>query len=333
MTTLAQTSASVARNSHLSDWSFRAILSRPDVACERRLKCRDVDRNIGRTPLGVRPLATACVASGQQSSAGRGTGTPASQTGVACAPSDRLPIAANRLTTAHCSSRPLGRSASPQPYAARHQLRHLLLELPAALRVVREHVEARARRRQQHHAVRPRQVAAPRAPRRAIDAASTTGTTSVSASRTSGRASPIATTARPCARERRRADRRSRRPCNLPPTIATTSSKLSIERAAASTLVAFESLTKRTPPIVGDRLHHVLEAGEAVERRAPSPPADAPARWLIARRRDDVAQHVAARAARTAAERHQRHVAFRRALPHDAVARRRRRARAARVDA
>ena len=35
-----------------------------------------------------------------------GNGTPASQTGAACAPSDRLPIAANRLTTAHCSLAP-----------------------------------------------------------------------------------------------------------------------------------------------------------------------------------------------------------------------------------
>ena len=39
-------------------------------------------------------------------------------------------------------------------------------------------------------------------------------------------------------------------PLNLPPTIATTDEKLSIERAAASTLVAFESLTKRTPSTV-----------------------------------------------------------------------------------
>ena len=70
-----------------------------------------------------------------------------------------------------------------------------------------------------------------------------------------------------------RSSRRSP-PLNRPPMIGTRPrSKLSIDRSADSTLVAFESLTKRTPSTSADQLHRVLEAAE--RRRPPrsSPPA------------------------------------------------------------
>ena len=125
---------------------------------------------------------------------------------------------------------------------------HLLLEAPSPLRVIAEHVEARARGREQHHARRLRQL--------------------VARARSRRRSCPPP----PPARRRRApraaaaAPRRSRRPpsrapsaaraaaarsppLNRPPMIGTRSrSKLSIERSADSTLVAFESLTNRTPP-------------------------------------------------------------------------------------
>ena len=44
-------------------------------------------------------------------------------------------------------------------------------------------------------------------------------------------------------------------------------SKLSIDRSADSTLVAFESLTNRTPPTSADELHRMLETGERLDRR------------------------------------------------------------------
>src|SRR6186713_1733507 len=59
----------------------------------------------------------------------------------------------------------------------------------------------------------------------------------------------MATTARPRAASGSRSCRRSP-PLKRPPTMATTpDSKLSIERLAASTLVALESFTNRTPPL------------------------------------------------------------------------------------
>ena len=106
-------------------------------------------------------------------------------------------------------------------------------------------------------------------------------------------------------------------PLNLPPTIATTLSKLSIERAAASMLVAFESLTNRTPPRRADRLHHVLEAGEAFERLRQRRLGGA-GQVADRRGRHDVAQHVAAGEVHRG-QRQQRHVAFRGALPDEAA--------------
>ena len=63
-----------------------------------------------------------------------------------------------------------------------------------------------------------------------------------------------------------RAARPKSPPLNRPPMITTRPwSKLSIARSAASTLVAFESLTKPTPWIAAHRLERVLEAGEALD--------------------------------------------------------------------
>ena len=81
-------------------------------------------------------------------------------------------------------------------------------------------------------------------------------------------------------------------------------------------MVAFESLTKRTPPIVDDRLHHVLESRESLERPDHG-------RAVSARERRDragrhhIAQEMPAREM-DRAQRHQ-HVAVRRALPDEAA--------------
>src|SRR5262245_61788451 len=77
ITTLEQTSSSVARNRTLSDLSFRAIVK------GLRHRCREV----GGTTF-------APGASSQQSSVSLRVGTPASQAGAACVPSSQLPTAA-----------------------------------------------------------------------------------------------------------------------------------------------------------------------------------------------------------------------------------------------
>ena len=53
--------------------------------------------------------------------------------------------------------------------------------------------------------------------------------------------------------------------------------KLSIDRRAASTLVAFESLTKRTPRDFSGRLHHVRADHESRRAHRSWPPAEHPA--------------------------------------------------------
>src|SRR2546427_792626 len=70
---------------------------------------------------------------------------PASQAGAACVPSSQSFTAVNRLMTAHHSQHPS------------RETRDVLLELPPSFCVIGEHVEARARRREQHDARRLRQ--------------------------------------------------------------------------------------------------------------------------------------------------------------------------------
>src|SRR5262245_1924104 len=112
MTTLRQSRARVAMNSVWSDLSFLAI------------------------PAYKAPAPTVRhTVSGQQSSVGLWMEAPASQAGAACVPSSQSFTAEDQLTTAHRSQ----------------QLPHFLSKPPSALRVVAEHVEARARRREKHH--------------------------------------------------------------------------------------------------------------------------------------------------------------------------------------
>ena len=247
ITTLAHTSSSVARNSTLSDFSFRAIVTSLGPG---QTEPYSSPAPAPRKTVNVR-------ASGQQSSVSRGVGTPASQAGAACVPSSQLPTAAGRLTTVHCSRVLLASSAS---------LRTSCLNTSAAFRVIAEHVEARARGRQQHRATR-------RAPasKRSLTAAS----------RRSGRLDrhhaferlpderqPLRRSPRPraCRASSGSRSRRKSPPLNRPPIITTRpESKLSIARCAASTLVAFESLTNRTPLIDRDRLERMFEPGERLD--------------------------------------------------------------------
>src|SRR5262245_65690752 len=121
MTRLAQTSAIVAVKSSLSDLSFRAMRSK------------------------VPPFrARNTTASSQQSSAGRRGKTPTSQTGAACVPSGQLLSASTGLMTAE-SSRYSSMLAAPPLLL---EPANLLLEHTPAFGVVREHVDARTRRRQ-----------------------------------------------------------------------------------------------------------------------------------------------------------------------------------------
>src|ERR1051325_4664695 len=108
----------VARNSTLSDLSFLAMA----------IKLRAI------APETIAVFGSTIAVSGQQSSAGRGEGTSFANRGSS---RSQQPVLhrARRLTTAHSS-----------------QLPYLLLEPPPALRVVAKHVEARARRREQHDA-------------------------------------------------------------------------------------------------------------------------------------------------------------------------------------
>ena len=97
------------------------------------------------------------------------------------------------------------------------------------------------------------------------------------------------------ARGRRAAARRSRRspPLNRPPMIGTSAaSKLSIARRADSTLVAFESLTNRTPPTVADRLQRVLEPREASRPRPARPARSRRPAGATAAAASDVAEQV-----------------------------------------
>ena len=255
--------------------------SRDDAASRRRRSSTPARR---RDRLRSDPAD--CV-SGQQSSAGSWNGTPTSQTGVVCVPSGRLPPAPGRLTTAHCSPSAL---APPRSCEARDFLLEHLVRAPRSRGTSRSSsTPAPAARRRRAAPPRsrarpPRASTPPRSPARAARAPR-------------ARAAPLRRSRRPRGRARQaaRAARESRRPCNRPPTIATTPrSKLSIDRRAASTLVAFESLTNRTPPISPDRLHHVREP---VETRA-APPTIAsgctPAMLRRRGRRQHVVQHVAA---------------------------------------
>src|SRR5579871_1256454 len=123
MTTLNATSRIVVMNNTLSDLSFRAIYS-----------------STAFDPKQL-PSATKIAMSGQQSSVG-GVEAPASQAGAAWVPSSQ-PSTAHRPMTAHSSQL---RELSPFGY----QLSHLRLEHPSPLRIVVEHVEARAGGREQH---------------------------------------------------------------------------------------------------------------------------------------------------------------------------------------
>ena len=186
------------------------------------------------------------VVSGQQSSVGRGTGTPASQTGAACVPSSQSFAA---RPTDDCS--PLTRSAHVRPPCSVRRLQPLHFLLERSARAPRSRGTCRSSRTPAPAARRPRAAPArtpsprprpattPRAPPRRPPAPS----------RTSGRASPMATTAVARALERL-AQQSEVAALETPADDRDDSrSKLSIERRAASTLVAFESLTKRTPPI------------------------------------------------------------------------------------
>ena len=205
--------------------------------------------------------------SGQQSSVGLGRRhqlhRPGQPAFPAASPSPQEP-------TDDCS--PLTARSRPAParqlaQLSRFSFAHLLLEPPSALRVVAEHVEARAGRREQHHACRLAPARTRARSRRRTTPPRGPSTTSPSASRTSGlrladrddrlaRAPPAA----------RAAAARSP-PLNRPPMIGTRPrSKLSIDRSADSTFVAFESFTNRTPSTLGDELHRVLEAAERVDR-------------------------------------------------------------------
>src|SRR5690348_921512 len=107
MTTLNPTSRIVVMNSTLSDLSFLAIYKAE----------LPIARNIVRTKIAV---------SGQQSSVG-GVEAPASRFGANRVPSSQS-SSAHRPMTAHSSQ----------------QFPNFLLEHPSALRVIAEHVEARA---------------------------------------------------------------------------------------------------------------------------------------------------------------------------------------------
>src|SRR5205085_12060565 len=89
----------------------------------------------------ARPRTVRHTVSGQQSSVGLWMEAPASQAGAACVPSSQSFTAKDQLTTAH-----------------RSQSLHHILETPSALRVIAEHVEARARRREDDHSRRFRQL-------------------------------------------------------------------------------------------------------------------------------------------------------------------------------
>ncbi len=96
--------------------------------------------------------------SSQQSSAGRGAKTPPSQTGAACVPSGRFFTAPAGLMTAHCSRATFHSSSSRSASCLNTRPRS---------RVVAEHVEARARRREHDHAAWRRRCRTRSAPRRA----------------------------------------------------------------------------------------------------------------------------------------------------------------------
>src|SRR4029450_3068037 len=87
-----------------------------------------------------------------------GAKTPPSQTGAACVPSGRFFTAPAGLMTAHCSRTTSLPFAKRLLLACRVPLRsqppHLLLEPPAALRVIAEHVEAGAGRGEHDRAAR-----------------------------------------------------------------------------------------------------------------------------------------------------------------------------------
>src|SRR5688572_11405401 len=121
MTTLEHTSSSVARNSTLSDFSFRAIVK------GLRHRCRE----IGGTSRGQ-----STVISQPQGGDTRFTGR-----GGLCS---QQPAPYRTWPTDDCS--PLAR-------ALLHELQHFLLEHLPALRVIAEHVEARARGREQYDPV------------------------------------------------------------------------------------------------------------------------------------------------------------------------------------
>ena len=169
-----------------------------------------------------------------------GAKTPPSQTGAACVPSGRFFTAPTGLMTAHCSRVTVPLLLQPQ---------HFLLEHPAALRVVAEHVEARARRREHDRAARAPPTRTPSAPPPTCPPRRAPATRA--AERLARSADAPRRSRRPSACRDASGSRRSPKspPLNRPPMIATSPpSKLSIARRAASMLVAFESLTNRTPP-------------------------------------------------------------------------------------
>ena len=174
---------------------------------------------------------------------------------------------------------------------------HFLLEHPAALRVVAEHVEARARRREHDRAARAPPTRTPSARRRACPPASCTATRSPSASRSSGRASPIATTVACRADERRRRDRAKSPPLNRPPRITTTPVVEALDRAPRRFDVGrLRVVDEPHAADLADRFERVLEPGEALDRARHRRRLDAGER-RHRRRRQHVGEQVAARAA------------------------------------
>ena len=184
------------------------------------------------------------MAASSQSSSVRSRGkTPTSQTGAACVPSGQLFSVSTGLMTTHCLSAPAFRS-TPRPDALTSRL-----NTRPALGVIHEHVEAGARRRQEHGVARRRPPRTPSArpppcrPRRARAPPAPAPGESAGRPRRSRRPTPSAPSAR-------RADRAKSPPLNFPPRITTSPvPKLWMARSADSMLVAFESLTNRTPPI------------------------------------------------------------------------------------
>ena len=257
ITTLEHTSSSVARNSTLSDFSFRAIVTCPGPGSDGALQlCRHRCREDSERR-----------ASGQQSSVSRRVGTPASQAGAACVPSSQLLTAAGRLTTVH-----------------RSRFALLLRQLRAPPRL---NTRRAPRSRGTCRSSRTPAPAPPCHPAGASSnarrtaagnvAASWTGTAPSSASWISGAASPIATTPA-LSRAQRLAEQLKSPLLNRPPMITTRPSIEALDRLLRGFDVRrLRIVDKAHAADRGHRLERVLEARERFDRAAPSRRAGTPA--------------------------------------------------------